>query len=343
MNLRPLVRGAKWVTALLMLVVPAMVQAQQTGVAAPPPQSGSVSGTIVDNDGALIANVRVICTQGVAIREAISDLDGYFLVANVAPGPFQLTFAAAGFAPQQKSGILRAGENYLIPQITMAVAPTTTDVEVRLAPVEVAEEQIRVEEKQRILGVFPNFYVSYDHHALPLTKKQKFELAWKTTIDPVSFLITGAIAGFQQANDTYGGYGPGTPGYARRFGADYGDLVSGTFIGGAILPSLLKQDPRYFWKGTGTRRSRLLYALANAVICKGDNGHWQPGYSGILGSLAASGISNLYYPAADRNGARLTFENTLIGIGGGAATNILQEFFLRRFTPHVPNEGPAKN
>ena len=82
-------------------------------------------------------------------------------------------------------------------------------------------------------------------------------------------------------------------------------------IGDAILPSILKQDPRYFYKGSGTTRSRILYALANAVVCKGDNGHWQPDYSGILGSLAAGGISNLYYPASNRNGVQLTFENTL--------------------------------
>ena len=61
----------------------------------------------------------------------------------------------------------------------------------------------------------------------------------------------------------------------------YADLVSGTFIGGAILPSLFKQDPRYFYKGTGSRKSRFFYAIANSVICKGDNGRWQPNYSNI--------------------------------------------------------------
>jgi hypothetical protein len=77
------------------------------------------------------------------------------------------------------------------------------------------------------------------------------------------------------------------------------------------------------------------------VICKGDNGHWQANYSGILGSLAAGGISDLYYPANDRNGAGLVFENTLIGIGASAADNLLQEFLLRKLTPHVPNQAPA--
>jgi hypothetical protein len=95
----------------------------------------------------------------------------------------------------------------------------------------------------------------------------------------------------------------------------------------------LKQDPRYFYKGTGTRRSRVLYALANAVICKGGNRKWQPNYSNMLGGLAAGGISNLYYPAKDRNGARLTFENGLIEIGATAGANLVEEFLFPRPTP----------
>jgi hypothetical protein len=207
--------------------------------------------------------------------------------------------------------------------------------------VEVAEDQIKTEEKQRLMGVIPNFYVSYDHHAVPMSPRQKFELAWKTVIDPVNFGINGAIAGVQQAQNDFRGYGQGAAGYGRRFGASYGNFVSSVYIGGAILPSLLKQDPRYFYKGTGTVRSRVMYAIANAVICKGDNGKWEPNYSNIMGSLASGGISNLYYPAQDRNGAALTFENALINIGATAATNILQEFVFRKLTPSSRHEAAA--
>ena len=122
----------------------------------------------------------------------------------------------------------------------------------------------------------------------------------------------------------------------------YADAVTNTFIGSAILPSLLKQDPRYFYKGSGGARSRILYAIANAVICKGDNGRWQANYSNILGSLAAGGISNLYYPAQDRNGAGLTFENAAIEIGASAAANLLQEFVIRKLTPNVRSHDPVK-
>jgi hypothetical protein len=206
---------------------------------------------------------------------------------------------------------------------------------------EIAEEQIHVQETQRVFGVIPNFYVSYVPNAAPLTGKQKFELAWKSSIDPFTFLVVGAFAGIEQADNTFSGYGQGAQGYAKRYGAGFADNFINAMIAGAILPSVLRQDPRYFYKGTGTTRSRILYALANAVICKGDNGHWQTNYSGIFGSLAAGGISNLYYPTANRNGAALTFENALIGIAGGAVQNLFQEFVVRRLTPRVPNYGPS--
>jgi hypothetical protein len=145
----------------------------------------------------------------------------------------------------------------------------------------------------------------------------------------------------EQAQNHFFEYGQGAEGYAKRFGADYADTVTGIFIGGAILPSLLKQDPRYFYKGTGSAESRALYAISMSVIAKGDNGRWQPGYSNILGALAAGGISNIYYPADDRNGAELTFVNAAIGIASNAATNLLQEFVIRKFTPKLPGRGAA--
>jgi len=301
-------------------------------------QTGSIRGTVVDPSGAVIANVKIsLAAQGLtANRETFSDADGQFFFSEVAPGPYQMSFTAAGFAPLQQSGTLHPGENYFVPQTALVVASANVALDVTESPAQIAEDEVKIEEKQRVLGIIPNFYVTYLPHAVPLTPRLKFQLAWKSILNPYTFGITGGIAGIEQAENAFSGYGQGTQGYAKRYGAAYGDLVTGTFIGGAILPSLLKQDPRYFYKGTGSKKSRLLYAIAMSVVCKGDNGHWQLDYSGIIGGLAAGGISNLYYPDQNRNGAALTFENALIGIGGGAAANILQEFVVRRFTPHAP-------
>jgi hypothetical protein len=301
---------------------------------------GNISGTVVDQNGnsVLSARVRLAREGHTEEQEVVSDRDGHFIFIGVAAGPFQLTITAEGFATQTRPGILHSGEAFEMPQISLPIAATTSEIQVSFTKYELAEEQVKVEEKQRVLGFIPNFYVSYDHDALSLTAKQKFELAWKTNVDPVTFAASGVIAGVEQAKNTFSGYGQGAQGYAKRYGASYADGFIGTMIGGAILPSLLKQDPRYFYKGSGSIRSRVFYALANAVVCKGDNGHWQADYSGILGALAAGGISNLYYPASSRSGAALTFENTLIGIGSSAVGNLFQEFLVRKLTPHT--QGP---
>ncbi len=329
----------------LLCALPAHSQSPQPSPSAQPadsPVPGSIHGTIVDPNGTAVAGAKVKLTRQdqSASQEAQAGDDGLYSFANVAPGPFQLSITAEGFATQSSSGVLHSGENVTVPQITLALATEITEVRVELSPIEIAQEQIKDEEKQRVLGFIPNFYVTYVPNAAPLNTRQKFELAWKSTFDPVTFGITGGIAGIQQANNQFGGYGQGGQGYAKRYGASYADIVTNTFIGGAILPSLFKQDPRYFYKGTGSKRSRAFYAIANAVICKGDNGHWQTNYSAILGGLAAGGISNLYYPSGDR-GAGLTFENAAIGIGATAAANLLQEFVIRKLSSHLPSSAPT--
>jgi len=312
---------------------------------APAPTLGNISGTVVDQSGAVVAGAKVKLTSTGQSqspdRETVTGDNGEFSFANVTPGAFQLTFTSPGFAPQTSSGILSPGEIRFVPRIALTVASNVTDVQVALSPVEIAQAQLKDEEKQRVLGVIPNFYVTYDPHPFALTPKQKFELAWKTTIDPVTFAIVGGIAGVQQAENTFSGYGQGAQGYAKRYGASYADLAIGTFIGSAILPSILKQDPRYFYKGSGSTRSRSEYAIANAVICKGDNGRWQVNYSNILGSLAAGAISNLYYPSQNRNGPALTFENTAVGIGATAVANLIEEFLMRKLTPNLPKHDRA--
>jgi len=303
---------------------------------------GSVAGTVIDPKGVPLAGAKVTLTRdgkSLAPDQVIGD-DGRFGFADIPPGRFVVTVSSEGFASQTTSGFLQAKEKHEVPQIALAVATAVTEVRVELTPFEIAQEQLKEQEKQRVLGVIPNFYVSYVPNAAPLTPKQKFRLAFKSTIDPVTFGVTGVVAGIQQSQNDFAGYGQGAQGYAKRFAADYADLTISTYIGGAILPSLLKQDPRYFYKGTGGWKKRTLYAIANAVICKGDNGHWQFNYSSIMGSLAAGGISNLYYPEADRGGS-LIVQNTLIGIGASAGVNLLQEFVMRKLTPNLPKNEPV--
>lgn len=308
--------------------------------------SGTISGTVIDVTGAVVVGARVTLTlAGLSEpKEVASGDDGQFSFANLTPGDFQIRITASGFVAKTSSGTLHAGEFYIAPPIQLSLAPVDTEIEVSGARTELAEAQVKEEEKQRVFGVVPNFYVTYAPNAVPLNAKQKFELAWKATIDPVTFALTGAVAGVEQAQNAYSGYGQGAQGYAKRFGASYADGATSTLIGSALLPVLFKQDPRYFYKGTGSMGSRVLYAIAMSVVARGDNEHWQPNYSAILGGLASGAISNLYYPSKER-GAALVFENTAIGTGETAIFNLLQEFVVRRVTSHAKKHDspPQKN
>jgi hypothetical protein len=314
------------------------MQGRPASAAQPPEEthSASVHGAVVDREGSVYQGVQVTLTGPTATTPTQTDANGRYLFEKLAGGAYRLSFSAQGFAAQVLSIQLKAGESLEAPSVTLLMASATTDVQVNASQIEVAQAQLKDEEQQRVFGVIPNFYVVYVSNPAPLTPRQKFHLAWRSSIDPVTFLATGFFAGVEQAANTYPGYGQGAQGYGKRFGANYADNFIGTMIGGAILPSILKQDPRYYYKGTGTTRSRILYAIANSVMCKGDNGRWEFNYSGILGGAAAGGISNLYYPAADRNGIDLTIENTALGIAGSAVQNLFQEFLIRRLTPKLP-------
>ena len=303
--------------------------------------TATIRGVVESKDGEVYEGARVALTLAgpgaPQIKSQATGSDGAFSFSDVPPGAFKLTISSVGFATQTLSGTLQPGENYNAPAIVLLMTTATSEVQVTASQQDIAVEQFHEETQQRVLGIIPNFYVSYVPNAPPLTTRQKYDLAWRSSIDPVSWVAAGGYAGIEQAENTFSGYGQGAQGYAKRFGASYADTFIGTMIGGAILPSVFKQDPRYFYKGTGTARSRVAYAIANAVICKGDNGHWQFDYSGIMGSLAAGGIANLYYPAKNRDGVGLTFEETGLGIVSTAIGNIFQEFVVRKLTPKAPH------
>lgn len=299
-------------------------------------QAAAISGTVEDQSGAVNVGALVRLTRPgqSAAQEARSGINGEFSFTQVSPGPFHLTISAAGFITQEVTGELQPGQFYIVPLVSLVVSGGETEVRVGGSTVEVAEQQIKIEEQQRVLGFIPNFYVNYDPNPVPLNARQKFKLAWRSSTDPITIIGAAFLAGLEQAGDDFSAYGQGMQGYGKRFGAAYADIFSGTFIGSAILPTLLKQDPRYFYRGSGSTKSRIGYALANSVICKGDNQRWQPNYSTIIGSFASGGISYLYYPKGQRTGGLLV-QNSLLKIGESSLAGIVQEFVARRLTPRA--------
>jgi hypothetical protein len=308
---------------------------------------GSIAGFIVDTDGDSIGGAQITLTRtgqpqpgNSAPPTTTSTSNGRFTFPSVPPGPFKLSVAAAGFAPLQITAELQPGENRELPDIVL-LAGSTTNIQVEATQEEIAQAQVQEEVKQHVLGFIPNFYVSYVSDPIPLNARQKTELGFRTMVDPMSFVLNGAVAGIEQATNTYA-WGQGAQAYGKRYAAAYGTLLTGTLIGNIALPIVFKQDPRYYYKGTGSIPSRAGYAIANAVVCKGDNHHWQFNYSGFLGSLAASGVADAYYPAPNRAGAGLIFEGTAIGTGLAAVQNLIQEFIVRKLTPHIPPDPAGK-
>ena len=304
-------------------------KAQQDQTAARP---GSVIGTVLDQTRSVAPGVVVRATSEdkSSSQELVTGDNGQFSFSNVPPGRFKLSVSAEGFGNQEFSGELTSGQTCLVPPIVISIATVVTGVKVSGDPVEVATEEVKEQEQQRVLRIIPNFYVSYRPDAAPMTTKLKFRLAWKSSTDPVTILGTAFLAGLQQAGDQYPEFGQGALGYGKRLGAGYVDVFASTFLSGAIFPSLLKQDPRYYYQGTGTKRSRFVHAIENAVLCKGDNGRWQVNYSNIAGSFGGAALSSTLYPTT--NTGTFILSNGFIRMGESSLAGVLQEFVLRKLT-----------
>jgi hypothetical protein len=302
--------------------------------------SASISGVVQDMTGASVAGaeVRLIDANGSQPGMALSDANGAFTFSPIPPGSYRVMVNAKDFEPFQSAEIVvTAQQAYEIPGIFLRVAAANTHLTVRPTE-EVAAEQIKAQEKQRIIGIVPNFYTSYIYDAAPLTTKQKYSLASHNIFDPIEFLAVGINAGIGQATNRFSGYEHGAEAYGKRYAAAFGDALSRNYLSYAVLPSLFHQDPRYFYQGSGSTKSRLVHALSFTVVLRGDNGRNMPNYSFFLGSLGSALLSNLYYPHEDR-GARLVFSNVAIGIAARAGVAVLREFVSKRFTNNVPGNG----
>jgi hypothetical protein len=190
-----------------------------------------------------------------------------------------------------------------------------------------AEEQIKQQEHQRVMGIIPAFNISYRGDAVSLTPAEKVRLAFHSTIDPYAFGLAFIVAGLGEAKGDNPGFGWGPEGYAKRSGAAYLDAFDGTMIGNAFLPIMLHQDPRYFRLGHGSASHRFFYAVATSFICKHDNtGKWEPNYSNVGGNIISGAISNLYYPDS-KSGVAQTFEAGMTVTFEGTFGATLQEFW----------------
>jgi hypothetical protein len=313
------------------LVLSALASAQNNQATS---RTATIMGTVTDVNGDAIPNATVALKEVASNdpRTIVTTESGMFEFHDVTPGiTYQLSISAKDFADWVSPPIILNPDQFkIVTGIQLRIATERTTVDVHYDPVEVATEQFKAEEKQRVFGIIPNFYVSYESDPAPLTTGMKFKLALKVSTDPVTAAGVFLVASAKQAGNSPD-YGQGWGAYGKRFGAVAADGFSDIMIGGAILPSLLHQDPRYFYQGTGTTGSRIRHAVFSPFVARADNGKSQPNYSSLGGILASSSLANLYYPRSNR-GAGLVFGDFAIGIAERIGASVAQEFLLGRFT-----------
>ena len=311
------------------LIPHALASGQEVSALAPQP--ATVVGTVVDVNGGVVPGATVILSRSNPDQRLItsSDSNGLFQFENVPPGEdWHLTVHMQNFADwMSKTIVLTPGQYRLLTGVQLHLAMVAVSV-TALTPEQVATEEVVAEEKQRILGVVPDFYVVYDRKPMPMTSRLKFQLAWKALTDPATiagFVLNASI--YQAAH--YPDYREGVEGYGQRLGSTFAGGYANVLIGDALLPSILHQDPRFFYQGTGTTRSRLLHALSNPILTYGDDGRRQFNFSGIGGDFASGAFAYVYYPSQQRD-STLLYKSVLIGVGGRIANGLLQEFALKR-------------
>ncbi len=307
-------------------------------VSGPQPQLATLNGFATDGDAAAVPGATIVidgpdATDHRAVR---ADDTGYFLVLGLQPArPYHLTASAPGFASYTSPEFtLTAGQVLTLSDVKMQVGEVGTSITVLPTDV-IAEQQVNAEIQQKVLGIIPNFYVVYGGaEVAPLSTALKFKLAYKASLSPVNLLAAAFVGGINQGLDTPN-YVQGAKGYGQRVGATFATGITDVYIGGAVLPSLLHQDPRYFFQGTGTKKSRAVHALLSPLICRGDNGRAEINFSSIGGDLSSASIAEIYYPPSSR-GAGTVFEDAAVVSVGRIANAFLQEFVLSRFTsgPH---------
>jgi carboxypeptidase family protein len=297
-----------------------------------------INGIVLDRDGGYIpgAAVSIVGEKTDYKSSSTADANGQFTFDRLdASNTYRLMITAPGFSEWDSPEIaLQAGQHLDLDDIEMTISAVETSVTAVFAE-RVAAQQVNRAEQQRVLGVVPSFFVVYEKNVVPMSPSLKFNLAIRAETDVVTFTGAAILAGIHQASDTPA-YPQGFKGYAQRYGAAYAGGVSDILIGGAILPSLLHQDPRYFYSGVGTKRQRVAHALRAIFLTHGDNGKTQFNFSGLGGDMASAALANTYYPSADR-GPHLFLANWAV-LSAGRAANTLAQEFLGRLTTHARAE-----
>jgi hypothetical protein len=211
-------------------------------------------------------------------------------------------------------------------------APSTTQTQSKPSNLTQHDEH-REPSKNHILWIIPNYRSDENPGEIKaLTPAEKMKVSLDDSFDPSAFLVGGIFAGTSMAQKQYSSFGTGAQGFGKYYGGAFADQAIGNIMTEGLFPVILHQDPRYFVKGTGGCWKRTGYAISREFITLGDDGRNHFNTSELAGNAVAGGISNFYYPAADRS-----FGNTANKWGQQIA---LDTFFnvTKEFWPDVRNK-----
>jgi len=304
-----------------------------------PSKNSNISGTVIDTNGAVVEGADVELSQtgsSLTFPAVKSGATGQFQFPGLGPGNYVVKVSSSGMKSFVSKPITLNGETpVIVPNVVLAVEATTTSVTV-MDKEGASIQQVKVAEQQRVFKVFPNFYSSFDLNAPPMLAKQKYHLALRTLIDPVTFLTTAGIAGAEQYKNVFPSFGGGIEGYGKRYAAAYASHASGELFTRAVFPSVFHSDPRYFILGTGTTKTRAIHAVSSTFITRGDDGSRKINFAQILGGFSAAALSNAYFPEKER-GVNLVLINGFGDLGANVVDNLIREFVLNRLTSRAQN------
>ncbi len=216
--------------------------------------SGSITGTVLDTNRDVLQGAQVILvgSSASATRTVKSGNNGQFEFRGLPPDSYNLTVTAPGMSSFTTSPIpVHAGEDRIVPTVTLSVAGGLTSVTVNGNKEELSEQQVQIAVQQRVGGIIPNFYSTYDWNAPPMEAKQKFQLSLHSILDPVAFLSVAGVAGAEQYQNVFPAYGSGFEGYGKRYGAAFATHVSGILLGQSRISLNFSSGPALLLQGQG--------------------------------------------------------------------------------------------
>ncbi|HEX9119039.1 MAG TPA: hypothetical protein VF840_00715 [Terriglobales bacterium] len=160
----------------------------------------------------------------------------------------------------------------------------------------------------------------------PLTAREKLMVWVQRSYSPANLLAAGVNAAVWQAtDDDPRGYGQGWEAYGARYGASLATTESTRFFQSFLLPSILKEDPRYFRKGQGGFGNRFAYSISRVLVTRTDAGRQSFNFSAVGGAFAGAALSNTYLPDVDRDAGR-TAVSAGLSLANTAGWHLLSEF-----------------